>query len=188
MDKKYKDKNESHITFKQINDQKVEVLYDKKRVGEVWSCSNKLEAPDNYPYHESDGIGAGYTEKDGFQICGFNDISSVWKCGIFEFKNKKDVVVTFRNNNPNQYLHEIPRKTQLEIMKSKHNTFQSLMCSSEEKRELKIPLFIPEEIYDEFKQDELLKEYLEHITTFYQEKGKSLWKKYNHITFYFVPI
>jgi hypothetical protein len=78
----------SRISFKQINKTEVEILQDGIVVGKIWSY---LQKQGDYPYKN------GYTKKDGelngLQICGFQNFSIVWDCGMFN--DTKDVVVDF---------------------------------------------------------------------------------------------
>lgn len=87
--------SKSRITFKFIHEKRIDILRNSEKVGEIWSWipSNDFHEKAMYPYSEKE---RDYTEKNGIQICGFSEISSVWDCG--KFKDKKDVVVTFKDN------------------------------------------------------------------------------------------
>jgi len=99
----------TRITFKQVNETEVDVLEDGKIVGNIWSCK---QSKDDYPYIEHKGYEADSDNKrEEVQICGFNAMSVVWDCGIFE--KKKDLVVTFNESakqdpfNREMFFHEL---------------------------------------------------------------------------------
>lgn len=86
-----KSKSKSRVTFKLTSPTHVDILQDGKVIGQIWSYDPKQDC---YPYEE-DNNGGQYTEKNGIQICGFNNVSHIWDCHIFP--NTKDMVVDFNS-------------------------------------------------------------------------------------------
>lgn len=82
----------SEITFEMENKEKTSVLMMRKGkiIGRVWSESDSGMLP--YP-HQVGNIGC----ENSIQICGFDNISEIWGCGIFE--GKKDCVVSFNTKD-----------------------------------------------------------------------------------------
>lgn len=64
------------ITFKQVDDQKVNILKDGELVGHIFSPSGSSNSTIN-----------------GVQICGFSEAFDYWGCGIF--KGFKDIQLLF---------------------------------------------------------------------------------------------
>jgi hypothetical protein len=87
--------NQSRITFKLIHEKRVDLFRNGDKVGEIWAWipSNDRFNNDVYPFSEKKDA---YVEKNGIQICGFSEISTIWTC--HKFKQKKDVVIVFKDN------------------------------------------------------------------------------------------
>jgi hypothetical protein len=87
-----KDKKKSRITFKQTSDTEVKVFLDGKQVGNFWSQDDGGTFP--YPHDESSDCSV--------QICGFDNISATWGCGIYQ--GTKDCVVGFLPKEDPNYI------------------------------------------------------------------------------------
>jgi len=86
MDKKQK----TRITFALVSKTLVNVYFDRKHVGHIYSEDGDGGLP--YPHEEKNP-----RCKTSMQICGFDRCSEVWSCGVFH--GKKDLVVGFQDTS-----------------------------------------------------------------------------------------
>ena len=76
------------------SDTSIMIIRDGKSIGRIWSEVDSKETGIFLPYpHDKDKEYC----KNSVQICGFDNISQIWGCGVFE--GKKDCVISFNTTD-----------------------------------------------------------------------------------------